>query len=226
MKLKYYLRGLGIGIIVTTIILMICFSTEKAEISDDDVIKRAKELGMVMPQESETDEVSETEEGAVPSEKTGETGGTALNDPNMIMVNTSSETTIVPSETAEISSEEAVASSEMSEISDKAKASSSEIPKMSSEISDETPSEVPVPQEEPKVSGTYHLVIQTGDVCRTVCDTLMANGIVEDSERFRQYLSEMGYASQLSTGGYDIPYGITMEEVAQVLAAGPIERQE
>ena len=41
MKLKYYLRGLGIGIIVTTLILMISFSMHKTEISDEEIIERA-----------------------------------------------------------------------------------------------------------------------------------------------------------------------------------------
>ena len=38
MKLKYYLRGLGIGMILTTFILMISFSGKK--MSDEEVIKR------------------------------------------------------------------------------------------------------------------------------------------------------------------------------------------
>ena len=51
MKLKYYLRGLGIGIIVTTIIMMIAFAIHKPEMSDGDVIAKAKQLGMVMPED-------------------------------------------------------------------------------------------------------------------------------------------------------------------------------
>lgn len=50
MKLKYYLRGLGIGILVSTIILMIAFSRHPREMSDQEIISRAQELGMVMEQ--------------------------------------------------------------------------------------------------------------------------------------------------------------------------------
>ena len=46
MKLKFYLRGLGIGILVTTVILGIA-SGRKQNMSDEEVIKRARELGMV-----------------------------------------------------------------------------------------------------------------------------------------------------------------------------------
>lgn len=45
MRLKYYLRGAGIGIIVTALILTL--SGGEANISDREVIERAKKLGMV-----------------------------------------------------------------------------------------------------------------------------------------------------------------------------------
>lgn len=51
MKLKYYLRGLGIGMIVTALILGISFSNRQDQTSqimtDDQIRERAAELGMV-----------------------------------------------------------------------------------------------------------------------------------------------------------------------------------
>lgn len=51
MKLKYYLRGLGIGMIVTALILGISFSNRQEQASqpmtDDQIKERAAELGMV-----------------------------------------------------------------------------------------------------------------------------------------------------------------------------------
>lgn len=46
MKLKYYLRGLGIGIIVTAI-LMGSAAKDKEELTDAEIKARAAELGMV-----------------------------------------------------------------------------------------------------------------------------------------------------------------------------------
>ena len=60
MKLKYYLRGLGIGIICTAIIMGIALSGNKKEtLTDAEIIERAKLLGMVM--EEGTKESSEQE---------------------------------------------------------------------------------------------------------------------------------------------------------------------
>ena len=46
MKLRYYLRGLGIGVVVTAIIMTVALGN-KRPMTDEEVIKRAKELGMI-----------------------------------------------------------------------------------------------------------------------------------------------------------------------------------
>lgn len=49
MRFKYYLRGCGLGILFASIVLSIAFYTGGAkEISDEEVIRRAEALGMVM----------------------------------------------------------------------------------------------------------------------------------------------------------------------------------
>ena len=67
MKLKYYLRGLGIGILVTTVILSLA-GVGRKNMTDEEVVKRAKELGMVestllsdLSDQTKTDEVRPTE---------------------------------------------------------------------------------------------------------------------------------------------------------------------
>lgn len=50
MKLKYYLRGLGVGIVVTAVILTIANHLGN-KMSDEDIIKRAAKLGMVMKED-------------------------------------------------------------------------------------------------------------------------------------------------------------------------------
>ncbi len=64
MRIKYYIRGIGIGIIFATLVLTISFyfgkgSFAKEKLSDEEIIERATELGMVM--EATTEEG--TEEG-------------------------------------------------------------------------------------------------------------------------------------------------------------------
>ena len=42
MRLKYYLRGLGLGIIFAVIIMMIGFHDNKQSMSDTEIIEKAK----------------------------------------------------------------------------------------------------------------------------------------------------------------------------------------
>ena len=48
MRIKYYLRGIGCGIIFSVVIMSIAMGNRgKTQISDAEVIQRAKQLGMV-----------------------------------------------------------------------------------------------------------------------------------------------------------------------------------
>ena len=171
MKLKYYLRGLGIGIIVTTIILVSCFSMQKPKMTDEQIIEKAAQLGMIMPEQNSAviaeTETTEPEEMEVPKEPETET----------------------PQESVVSDTENA-------------------------ENAEQT-------QQEP-----FTLVVNRGDVCRTMCENLAANGVIDDSEGLRKYLSEVGYASFISAGTYQIPYHASYEEITNILKAGPMEQQQ
>ena len=49
MRFKYYLRGAGIGVILTTLVFTIAFAVYKPTLSDDEIMKKAEALGMEMP---------------------------------------------------------------------------------------------------------------------------------------------------------------------------------
>ena len=175
MKLKYYLRGLGIGIIVTTIILVSCFSMQKPKMTDAQIIEKASQLGMIMP-EQDSAVVIETE-------------------------------TTEPEETQQ-KNEQQVATEEIQQETEQ----QTEVPKEQ---------ETEEAQQEP-----FTLVVNRGDVCRTMCENLAANGVIDDSEGLRKYLSVVGYASFISAGTYQIPYHASYEEITNILKAGPMEQQQ
>lgn len=161
MKLKYYLRGLGIGIIVTTILLMIAFALHKPTMSDADIIARAKQLGMVMPEDEEPLQDTETTE--------------------------STEVTAVPeTEAAQIEEQttEAAANTEEPVTADETENPESEM--TDTEVATEVSSEANEENNTAVNAAPYTLVVNRGDVCRIVCENLQANGVVDDAEAFRQ----------------------------------------
>ena len=58
MKLKFYLRGIGLGIIVA-VALCISAGMKNDQISDEEIIKRAEALGMVPSSETLNESVDE-----------------------------------------------------------------------------------------------------------------------------------------------------------------------
>ena len=47
MKLKYYMRGLGIGIVVTALLMGFAISKQKEPMTDEEIKQRALEMGMI-----------------------------------------------------------------------------------------------------------------------------------------------------------------------------------
>lgn len=192
MKLKYYLRGLGIGIIVTTILLMIAFALHKPTMSDADIIARAKQLGMVMPEDEEPLQDTETTE--------------------------STEVTAVPeTEAAQIEEQTTEAAANTEEPVTAEETENPESGMTDTEVSSEANEENNTAVD----AAPYTLVVNRGDVCRIVCENLQANGVVDDAEAFRKFLGQKGFASSISVGSYSIPYGLDYEEIYQILKLGP-----
>lgn len=98
MKLKYYLRGLGVGIVVTAVILTIANHLGN-KMSDEDIIKRAAKLGMVMKEDESlfppTEPETTTPEPTSPSPAEQETTAVKPAEPE---TTTSEPTTPVPTE--------------------------------------------------------------------------------------------------------------------------------
>ena len=201
MKLKYYLRGLGIGILITTVILSLAGIGRK-NMTDEEVVKRAKELGMVestllsdLPDQTKAEEVRPTE----PETPEPETS---------LQPETSEQENSAEPETSEPETSEPEASPEPEE-------------------SDSTP-ETPVAPEETPVSPedgnpdtpageTVTLIIGRGESSTTVSKNLKKAGIVEDAAAFDRFLCNNGYDKKIITGTYEIPYGASEEEIAKII---------
>lgn len=188
MKLKYYLRGLGIGILVTTVILSLA-GVGRKNMTDEEVVKRAKELGMVestllsdLPDQTKTDEVRPTEPEISLQPETSEPEESA----------STPETPEAPEETPVAPEETAVAPEET--------------PVSPEDGNPDTPA-----------GETVTLVIGRGESSTTVSKNLKKAGIVEDAAAFDRFLCNNGYDKKIITGTYEIPYGASEEKIAKII---------
>lgn len=199
MKLKYYLRGLGIGILITTVILSLAGIGRK-NMTDEEVVKRAKELGMVestllsdLPDQTKAEEVRPTEP-ETPEPETSEQENSAEPEagPEPEEPDSTPETPAAPEETPMTPEETSVA-----------------------------PEETPVSPEDGNpdtpAGETVTLVIGRGESSTTVSKNLKKAGIVEDAAAFDRFLCNNGYDKKIITGTYEIPYGASEEEIAKII---------
>ena len=193
MKLKFYLRGLGIGILVTTVILGIA-SGRKQNMSDEEVIKRARELGMVestlltnLPDQGK--EETQPEESKMQETQPEETK---------------------PEETKpeETKPEET-----------KPEESKAEETKPEESKAEETKPEESQPEEtqNKETDKMINIVITKGESSTSVSKSLQKAGLVEDAAAFDKYLCANGYDKKIVTGTYEIPIGASEEEIAHLI---------
>ena len=203
MKLKYYLRGLAVGILVTTIILAISFSQTKKELSDQEVINRAKQLGMVMAdsgkiedyREDTQTETGQSEQGETEENVTGDTQNGAEDNEGVTGDNGT-----VPGDNGTVTgdNEGGIGDNE------------------GGTADNGTGTEDAGSDTEGKM---VTFVISKGQFGRQISESLKKEGLVDDAEAFMKYLGETGKSEGILPGTYEIPMGSTYEEIVKILLA-------
>lgn len=246
MEKKYYLRGLGLGIIVTAVIMGIALSggTKRREMTDEEVIARAKELGMT--EDTRLLEPSDEEEGKTEPE---ETAAPAEDMPvkKDVAVKTAAELEKLEAEKQEeAAGVEAPAEAEQKPTVDtpepvqtttskastetKPKADTNEMNKQdddenaapagTEESGDEKPPQAGTQENSeapPASGGTKSITIVGGDSSYGVAKKLEAAGIVSSASDYDNYLCEHGYDKKVRTGTFQIPAGATDEQIAKIV---------
>lgn len=208
MKLRTYLRGLGLGLIVAALVTGV---GSQQTMSDEQIKSRAKELGMMeghtylnqvdaaieTEETAETEEITETEETAE-TEETTETEETAE---TVIVETWESETRV------ELESETAAEETKAQETA----------PEAESEPVEESREQ---PVEDTMAPETVTFQIHSGDSSVSVAKRLAEAGLVGDAKAFDQYLCQNGYDKKIRTGTYEIQSDSSNEEIAKIITAG------
>ena len=191
MKLKYYLRGLGMGIFVTALILIIAHNVNDG-VSDAEIIRRAKALGMVMSTEDNlfSDETSTADKN---NETTTENQSTED-------LTTETPTTEVPT-TEEPTTEEPT----------------TEEPTTEEPTTEEPTTEAPTTEATPTVK-EFTFTVERGMFSEAVTRLLVQGGIITNEAEFNQYLSDTGYDEKIQTGVFTVNSGMSYEEIAKILS--------
>ena len=230
MNLKYYLRGLGVGIVVTSLILGIGLGSRKETLSNEEIKERARTLGMVEESITVAEAAAQKEEEAqeevtadpVPEENAEGDAETIVSaEPEV-----SSEPAVSVSAAPETSEEPKVSAASEPEASEEPKVSAASEPEASAEPEAGATPEAgvkPVADEAEEDSGTapakeiVDITINPGEGSYVISQKLEQSGLVDDATEYDAYLCDNGYHTKLRAGVHKIPMGSTREEIAKLL---------
>lgn len=194
MRLKYYLRGLGLGIIFAVFIMMVGYRNHGSSMSDSEIIEKAKALGMV-----ETEDSS----GMKTDNKTDEKSDKKIDtsEPDTTIADTSAaEDTQTGTDNTDADNIAGTADVDTTAPSDVA-------------ATDSAASDAAQPQQ----NTTFTVTVGSGDTCRMIAERLQAAGIIDDAEKFRAYMGQKGVDQFIADGNHEIPYGASYDDIINIL---------
>lgn len=211
MNRKSYLKGLGIGIVVTALIFIVSSQFNNKTMSDDDVIKRAKELGMI---ESTTLTVNADLKDNVSDE--GNKVPDNNNQNNVKDDSSDSNTKIADKNDKNDEVKENKESDDM-----KVNSGDSDNNEVTNDSPDENENDnKDEPADDSKESNTEEYVIVSvvgGQGSETISSSVQKVGLIEDASDFNSYLCQNGYDKKLRVGNHEIPAGADYETIAKKL---------
>lgn len=237
MKLKYYLRGIGIGIIVTFLILY--FTRESGSpLTDDQIKQRAKELGMIenvtLSEASGNNKSNGTSssnkvEVYGPSENGVSNNVVPKNDDKAVSVNGISDNKVsdnrvsdnkVLDNDAEDNTSAANDNKKENDADNKSETNKTDTnDNKTSETKNNDSDNKPESDatEDKPASEVKQITIIAGDSSYSAAKKLQKAGIVESAAEFDEYLCRNGYDKYLIVGTHNVPVDATDEEIAKII---------
>ena len=229
MRLNYFLRGLGVGIVITTLILTISHSANR-KMSDNEIIERARELGMTFETQPEsaskeepTSVIETTEKETTQQETTQkETTQSETSQPETTQEQTTQgETTQSETSQPETTKEQTTQGETTQKETTQSETSQPETTKEST-TQEQTTQEESSQENTTAQNGdviTYTLTVARGMSSNAVCRLLNENGIIDNAVDFDNYLVSNGYAEKIRVGSFEVRSDMSYEELATTLCS-------
>lgn len=200
MERKYYLRGLGIGIVMTAVIMGIALSGSH-KMTDQEIIARAKELGMV-----EDTHLADWDASVEQIQK-----GQNIEKPD---AGGREELAAAEPESPPAAEESLPEAAEPVEVEDEPLETAGPVKTEPEKDTNEMTRQEDTGSSSAKAE---RVTIVGGDGSYTVALKLKEAGVVISAETFDTFLCEKGYDKKLRTGTFEIPADASDEQIARIL---------
>ena len=244
MKLKYLIRGIGIGVFAAGLVALIV-SLTAGKMSDEKILERARQLGYedrnVVIQEIRNEDGPVKLTDQTPTNSTKDTS-----EKNIVTevlpdgVENSESTSQVTSdkkaeEEAKKAEEEKKAAEEAKKLEEEKKKAEEEAKKAEEEAKKKAEEEKKAAEEAKKAEEekkkaeeeakkqsqatgeTVTITVKSGQFSETVAKMCETAGLVDSATKFDDFMCKNGYSGRISVGDHKIAKGSSYEEIAKAL---------
>lgn len=225
MNLRYYLRGLGMGIFVTVLVLSNTSLGSAKTFSDEEIREKAKALGMtekqtVLSDLGEDEKSGTTADEAEPATKSAEDSeAESVTDSASLSVSAPSPASQAAKPSGTWGAEEAGKPQGTPGAGEAAKSGGMPVAEDAGKQQEE--------KKEPPTGGMglpaedvreVTIEINSGESSYGVCRKLEEAGLISSASDYDTYLCSRGYDKKMRTGSHVIPMGADEETIAKILA--------
>ncbi|MCR4605446.1 MAG: hypothetical protein K5639_05550 [Eubacterium sp.] len=188
--MRRFLQGLGAGILLAALVMGISYRSDGAKVTNgDEIIEKAKELGMVFPKGSEAPkEVEKKEASSGSATSAGNLGANGAG----VGADTSKKT--APT--------------------DKPKSTKKPKDSKASESASATPTTNPSTL---KKGQKVMFTVEEGLLSSSVAREMKKAGIIADDKAFDRYLVDKGLGKMVRSGKYEMKVGDSYEKLAKII---------
>lgn len=247
MKRKYYMRGMGIGVLFTAILCAVALPEKETPMTDEQVIARARELGYEKKESGVTadtiDKIKENGQSTgIPSataapETSPEAASGVTPEPTLSQIPTpeapnppeepvtptvkeeQSAGTVTPKPTATKTPTATGAPTKTpTATAAPTKTPTATVEPRPTQTATESPSVTASPEPTGVPAAAYYTItVERGMTARRVAERLVSTGVITEEEEFVQYLIRQNLTDYINVGTFRIPKGAGYAEIAKIL---------
>lgn len=213
MNRKEYVRGLGLGILITAVVFTF-FKPEQKSMTEEEIIQYAISLGYEKVENQEKEPISNLDDIKSQAMGTLTPTLTPTPEPTNTPVPTSTPTpkptsTPVPTSTPTPKPTSTPKPTKAPDITPSSEPTATLVPTKKLTVMP-TPNAV-------QTGEMYTLVVEDGMTATSVAKVLAEAGVIEDDAEFILYLRRQKLTHYIISASYQIPYGASFEEIAKAI---------
>lgn len=213
MKLKYYLRGIGVGLLVGALLMFAAVKLLGYEKKEDKKTDKASTEA--------TADITTEKAKATTTEKTADTTTetTAEVTTEATTATTTEATTATTTEATTATTTEATTATTTEATTETTTEATTETTEATTETTDEVTTEATT-EKPADNNGEVTVTVVRNMYSTEVARMLQDKGIVEDYLDFDSWLDQTGYSTRIRVGDFSFKKGMSYEEIATILTTG------